>query len=294
MCVKKFFHVVLRGNNYQNLFLDQLDYINVLNRLALAAYHTDTELLAISFLSNHFHLVVYTQSTARFMHYFRKSLTNWFNKKYNSIGNVGTREYFKSEIIIDESLPDKYWILKDKICYTLRNPIWHGVTSDFFNYPWSSISVYYHQSNLEKLIDQRDIGRFLPHLQVLPPKYRMSQSGLILMDDYINKNFVEKIFGSYDHFIKELSAPSPTELKRKDEKITKGINNNGFAIYQDIHISEILIQKLNADKKDLTQLTITEKVEMYHHLKTMFPKASIRQIARILLIPESTLRTYLS
>ena len=120
-----FYHICLRGNNHQDLFYTNNDLVQVVNRLAIAAKETNTDVIAFCFLHNHFHLVIKTKDKSSFVHYFRMSLTAYFNREHNCIGNVGTRKHFSKHLLLP-SLDDGDE-LKNVISYVLRNPLWHGL-----------------------------------------------------------------------------------------------------------------------------------------------------------------------
>lgn len=291
-----YYHLYLRGNNHQSIFYESSDYIQIMNRLAIAAHKTNTSLLASTFLSNHFHLVAYTSNPGAFMHYFRISFSYFFNKKYNSIGNVGTRKYGR-RLIIDPEI-DGGDDLKDVISYVLRNPFWHSIETNFRKYPWSTVRLYYNEPSSQKQIDSSLVQFFLPGRISLPGNYIMHENGLISPYCYHDTSFVEKLFGSYDNFIEHTNAPSNIEIKsiasKGAENGKKKPNVYNEVLNSDIMISEYIMNTLLPDiGKTIPELGHNEKLiiaKMAHH---KFPEAYRRQLSRILSIPETTLRRHL-
>lgn len=290
---RHFYHICLRGNNHQDLFYTDNDLIQVINRLAIAANEKDTEIIAICFLHNHFHLVINTKNKGSFMHHFRMSLTAYFNREHNCIGNVGTRKHF-ARLILHPCI-DGGEDLMNAVSYVLRNPLWHGLSKNFMQYRWSSIFVYFNPPIEIHKIDEKDITFFLPFCKDLPDNWEMDISGLITLHSFIKKSVIEDLFKDYNNFIRFINVPSSIELKaiEKKGKKLRSINDNfsNFVKVTDIKISEQIITiARNEYNKTIPTLTSSEKIKIVLKIKKIIPQAKIKQLARILFIPESTLR----
>lgn len=303
-----FHHLYLRGNFQQDIFFDKDDFIQALNRLALSAEATDTKIWALEYLDNHYHLVVETPDKTAFMHYYRMSMSYYHKKKYGVGGMLGCRDY-GSGSIVDPS-EDGGEDLKDAISYVLRNVKRHHVAEDFYNYPWSSVRLYFNEPKSFTPIDPKKIQFYIPKSRDLPRGYRMDESGIILLQDYVQIKDVEKLFGSKQKFHEYLSAPSRREqealakektAEQKREKRLDKASKEHYAKVQDTEISQFITAELDLmatysriAPKTIRQMTKNEKKEMAINVIRRFQHCGLRQLSRILCIPTSTLREVLA
>lgn len=299
-----FYHVYLNGNNYQDIFYADHDFIQIINRMALAAHATDTKILAYLFHHNHFHLLVYTASVSDFMHYFRMSLTHWFRRKYKIRGTVGMRKYGKHRVKNEEDLRD---ILK----YILRNEIRHGIASGPFDAKWSSINYYFNTKCCMKnagkpdacdglLTDESKIAFYLPQGKVLPQGYLMGSNGLILPDSFLDTVAVECIFVSYEEFLKEISSLSRREILIRNRNTAVSGEMGKRGIGQDSHMKQMVKDAELLDftthyvnehysGKSLPNLSTKEKYALASVIRKIYKKATYKQLSRLLALPLSTL-----
>ena len=259
-----FYHICLRGNNHQDIFYTENDLIQVINRLAIAVNETGTKIVAMCFLHNHFHLVVRTSNKGDFMHYFRMSLTAYFNRQYNCIGNVGTRKYFSRTILPPEL--DDGTELKDVISYVLRNPLWHGISKDYMRYRWSSFSIYFYKPCEMQYVKGYENLFFWQRGKVLTKGYVMQPNGLISLHSFIDKTIVENLFKSYNDFLSFVNIPTQIELNslRKEGGKIKYINDKSLSFVRviDIEISEqILSIAIDNYQKSIPNLSSKEKID---------------------------------
>lgn len=283
-----FYHIYLSGNNYQDIFYRDSDFIQVINRLALAAYEKQTQVLAYIFHQNHFHLVIRTADVSSFMHYFRMSLTHWFHRQYRIGGTIGMRKYGKHLVKNEEDLLD---LLK----YVLRNEVRHRLAIDPLKAKWSSIQCYFKDPKATgcQLLDIAKIQQFLPWKKGLPIKYRMLDTGLIDPNTFIDFQFVESLFGSQAAFLCSMYVESGRELAIKtklDEAKSvvarvplERVKDNDLLEYAHACIAA------NFSEKNILRLSSEEKYQIAHLIRLKFKNVSLRQLSRILAIPRSTL-----
>jgi REP element-mobilizing transposase RayT len=164
----KFYHIYNRGNNFENIFTCEEDYLKFLHNMDIYLKPV-AEVIAWVLLKNHFHFMVYikkeneigfldskksksTNLTKKwsthftnngnqellvkptpiemFKHFFN-SYARWFNTKHERIGSLLIKNYEK--IHINNS---KYY--KNLIVYIHNNPVKHGFVNHPIEYPWSS------------------------------------------------------------------------------------------------------------------------------------------------------------
>lgn len=175
------------------MFRTDEDYRRAINCLVLAAYKTESSILAYAFMSTHLHLCIKTDNPYKMMTIYRYAYTRYFNKKYRRQGKLGEVHPFVIEL-------DGLYHILTAICYVLRNPLHHGVSETAFGYPYSSIQVYFRKAmgkdNIkdEKILSLRHHSRHLPHHTIKPEKYRMNVQGTYIMSDYVSHLEVEHMF----------------------------------------------------------------------------------------------------
>lgn len=133
---KNVYHVMLRGNNREKIFIDNEDKQRIIETIRLKKKDREFFLYAYCVMDNHIHLVIREgeDSLSRIVKRIGVSYAYYFNKKYNRIGHV-FQGRFKSENIED----DKYLLCA--IRYVHRNPVKAGLGS-FDEYPWSSYKEF--------------------------------------------------------------------------------------------------------------------------------------------------------
>lgn len=100
---KGIYHVILRGNNQQNLFLYDHDRIFFLNRLFRYSKELEIDIYAYCLMSNHVHILIGKAAVkvSLFVQKLANSYVYYFNRKYERTGHL-FQGRFKSETVEDE------------------------------------------------------------------------------------------------------------------------------------------------------------------------------------------------
>lgn len=142
----KVYHIIVRGINKQDIFLDTQDLRKFRKELKRTKEKYQFELYAYSFMSNHVHLIIKDENEN--LEIMMKSLTvsysNYFNKKYERIGHLFENR-FKSYAIEDESY------FKNVVRYIHKNPENAGIK------PYAWTSYYEYINNKQKMIDTKQV-----------------------------------------------------------------------------------------------------------------------------------------
>ena len=128
------YHIINRGNQKQNIFLENLDFEKYLEILKHYKNKYNFKLYAYCLMPNHIHLIIDVRKIsdlAKIMQGLTQAYTAWFNDKYNKVGRLWQGR-FKSMLI----QKDKYLI--DCLRYIELNPIRANITSSPADYPWNS------------------------------------------------------------------------------------------------------------------------------------------------------------
>ena len=148
-----FYHIFNRGNNKENLFIEDENYLHFLklvkNHLVAVA-----EIYSYCLLKNHFHLVLKIKSKEEVEKNFSidkihqpfsnlfNAYTKAINKKYNREGSL-FKVRFKRERIETEDY------LRNVIIYTHINPVKHKFQDNYLDYKYSSYnSIVSHKPTL--------------------------------------------------------------------------------------------------------------------------------------------------
>lgn len=140
------YHVMLRGNNRQDIFEDEEDYLRMLaclrslcdryddNGIRLPAF---CSFYAYCLMSNHVHLLIQEkeEKVGDTIKRLGVAYARYYNKKYNRNGHL-FQDRFRSEPVNDMS----YFLVL--LRYIHQNPIKAGLTKDLYSYPWSSWREY--------------------------------------------------------------------------------------------------------------------------------------------------------
>ena len=143
------YHIILRGVNKQDIFLDDDDKNRFLETLKRYCNELNAKIIVYCLMNNHVHLMVnIPNSPDRLMKKIASSYVYYFNHKYDRTGHL-FQERYKSEPI----LSDAYYMTAAR--YILQNPLKAGICKTQ-NYPWSSwkyLTVKSELFDLQLLID---------------------------------------------------------------------------------------------------------------------------------------------
>lgn len=164
----KYYHIYNRGNNYENIFIEDSDYKHFLHIYEIYI-NPIANTYAWCLMKNHFHILIRVKNeneigylnsensksddpaikwktyelknaderfkkkpspTQQFKHLFN-AYSRWFNLKHQRRGSLFEKNYERKEIS-----NEKYF--SRLILYIHNNPVHHGFVKDFLEYPWTS------------------------------------------------------------------------------------------------------------------------------------------------------------
>lgn len=125
------YHVILRGVNRMRIFVDEADYLYLLDRMHQMTEHA--EIFAFCLMSNHIHILMreVEEPIGMVMKRVTSSYVYYFNHKYGRVGHL-FQERFKSQPVED----DEYFVTL--LRYIHQNPVKAGMVASAENYRWSS------------------------------------------------------------------------------------------------------------------------------------------------------------
>ncbi len=136
-----FFHIYNRGNNGENIFIEERNYTYFMNLYA-KYIEPVAETFAYCLLRNHFHLGVRIKQDLQGLKNPGQQFSNFFNayskainRAYGRTGSLFENRYRRKEVTTD-----RYF--QQLIHYIHWNPQKHGFTPDFRDYPYSSYHLF--------------------------------------------------------------------------------------------------------------------------------------------------------
>lgn len=131
------YHVMLRGNNKQRIFRNDVDYQKFLEVLQITKELSGYKLLAYCLMPNHVHLLIKVEGEPpeRIFKRIGARFVTWYNKKYERVGHLFQGRY-RSEPVEDE----RYFLTV--LRYIIQNPMKAGLEKRPGSYRWSSYFAY--------------------------------------------------------------------------------------------------------------------------------------------------------
>ena len=131
------YHISVRGNNRQAIFLDDEDRSHFLGLLPRAIERFRLQIFAFCLMDNHYHLFLRTPKAnlSQAMHWVNGTYTGYFNWRHQRDGHLLKGRY-KSVLVTDET---HYLHLS---MYVHLNPVRAGMVEDPAQYQWSSFTDY--------------------------------------------------------------------------------------------------------------------------------------------------------
>jgi len=223
------YHVMLRGNNGQEIFFSDEDRCRMCILIQQSAERFEHHIEAFCFMTNHIHLAMRVSETnlSKFMHYLAFRYARHINRKYNRIGHLFQGRYHS--VLVDDS---EY--LKELIRYIHLNPVRANMVSDPVNYPWSSHRIYLGLDEIVWLSIERVLKKFHPILNDAMSnfkKYVLNGIGVQTSYDF-KSGLVSGMIGN-DEFVKEVLTTASLKQKREIELpilIDKICEQNNLAV----------------------------------------------------------------
>lgn len=153
-----FYHVVMRGNNRQNIFNEQSDINEFFRVLAYVYDKHPFTILSYCIMTNHYHLLIRSSEVplSKIMMLVNKRYTDYYKKKYRFCGQLYEKRYYADEVFSTDSL-------LEVSRYIHRNPIEtkEPMVKQMEHYPYSSYHLYkYNRIAPHRFIDTTQLATF--------------------------------------------------------------------------------------------------------------------------------------
>ena len=213
-----FYHVMVRGNQRQNIFYDDQDRIAYLERVEYYRKRYGFMLYAYVLMSNHVHLLLETQSVglSKIMQGIQFSYTQRYNRRHRTVGHLFQGRY--KAILCDR---DAY--LLELVRYIHLNPARLRKPLDPWKYRWSSHRVYLGQKPNVGV----DTDAVLRHLERTVGKARAAY--LRFMEEGLGGGHEEKYYQAIDQrFLGDETFVDKVSTKIDEKGIELGGPRVGF------------------------------------------------------------------
>jgi putative transposase len=139
----KIYHVMMRGINQQNIFVDDEDNERFIDTLAKYRRKVEYELYAYCLMGNHIHLLIKegNEALSNTMRRIGTSYVYWYNWQYDRKGHL-FQDRYKSEPVMD----DTYFLTV--LRYIHQNPLKAGIANNIELYKWSSYQEYIKEAKI--------------------------------------------------------------------------------------------------------------------------------------------------
>jgi putative transposase len=126
-------HVMSRGNDKREMFVDDVDYARYLTLLERSARRFSVTVNGYCLMPNHVHLLLRptVHPLSRLMQHVNSAYCGWFNRRHGRVGHVLQGRY-KAQIV--EGGPSFLRVLR----YVMLNPVAAGKVARAADWPWSS------------------------------------------------------------------------------------------------------------------------------------------------------------
>jgi len=131
------YHITARGNNRQDIFLNDDDRSRFLGYLGRASKRFNLEIFSFCLMSNHYHLFLRTPEAniSQAMQWLNGAYTTYFNRAHSRIGHLLQGRY-KSVLVVEEVHRLHLSM------YVHLNPVRAKIVKDPSEYEWSSYRDY--------------------------------------------------------------------------------------------------------------------------------------------------------
>jgi len=136
------YHIVLRGNNLQQIFEDEEDYFRFIDILTDCREASGYRCYGYCVMSNHVHLLLHegVETLGQIFRRIGVRYVYWYNWKYRRRGHL-FQDRFESKPVENDAY------LTSVLRYIHMNPVQAGLTETAEEYKWSSAGAYLTNSN---------------------------------------------------------------------------------------------------------------------------------------------------
>ena len=193
------YHVLSRGNESQNIFINNDDRELFLATVADMSERFEIDIYAYVLMDNHYHLLFRTNraNLCRSMQWFGATYTKRFNLRHNRSGHL-FQGRFKNMLVQNEAY------LLQLSYYIHRNPLRAGMVRRLADYKWSSYRVYAYGKNKQNWLNTKSILSQFINVQDANLAYREAVQKYAKEEQRVWEDLRHGIFVGTERFVKKL------------------------------------------------------------------------------------------
>ncbi|MCQ2592935.1 MAG: transposase [Treponema sp.] len=221
-CESQIYHVILRGNNKQEIFYDDRDRYFFIRKLEFYVKEMGIAVFSYCLMDNHVHILIGNANLtmSKLIQKLATSYAMYFNRKYGRCGHLFQGRY-KSEPVEN----DRYF--KTVARYILQNPLKVN-NIELHEYKWSSYTQTV-KENCNRFIDRKRLfeifdgkKQFLDFVHRKNTDVCMEYENRFIFNDYFCMKYIKKLFGLEETY-ELISIPVDQKLQKIKVLKSKGI-----------------------------------------------------------------------
>ena len=180
----KVYHIILRGNAKQDIFLDNQDYSKFMKEICKTKEKYQYELYAFCLMTNHVHLILYdkNEELSKTLQSLAISYSSYWNRKYERTGHLFQNRFLSKKVETGE-------YLKNLSRYVHQNPYKSGIAK-MEEYEWSSYREYIEK---EKIINEKQILALFNQSKQELIEYHEANIKQDNLEDFLEYEMIEKL-----------------------------------------------------------------------------------------------------
>lgn len=258
-------------------FRNQEDFKAAMNAIPLIAYANGVVILAFILMSNHVHFVLqctYEQAVA-FINEFKRHCSFYLSRKYH------LKETLKSNKVDIQELDFYEESLERAIAYVQMNSVAANICLTASQYPWGTGDVFFSSAlRTGTRIDQLSKRKLMKlmhtnDIDALPADWLIGPEGYILPECYVNKKYVEQLYGTPNrmNYFLNTSSKAQKHLENASQHLPSFKDQIILAALPDL-------LRTMFGKKHFGELHPGEQAECLRQIRYRF-SADPKQIARV-------------
>jgi putative transposase len=241
-----FYHIVNRGVNGAEIFIEKEDYYKFLSLILKTKYDYNITIHAFTILPNHYHMLIQTHKAnlSEAMRLLNSAYAAWYNYKSGRIGHLW-KGRFDSFMLFDE---EHFWKV---VKYIERNALVLGLVDDITEWPYQSLYLRLNKTKFNEIIDgskilTKPLDEYIEWLNKPLEKFEIEEiykePKIVKMEDGTLKVIRKKIADFFNEY-PDNKAKAIKEAKKAGYKYTE--------IARYLGVSNGYIQKiLKTNKED--------------------------------------------
>lgn len=293
-----FFHVCADGADAKDFIISDIDYRVAFNLVGVCAANSNARVVAFSLEDTHPHFLLYgtEEDCAAFRDSFEQSYKKYVARNRGGLG----RMMLNCELIEISSNSH----LMNVGTYIINQPTKDGKHVMPYDYKWSSGPLYFRSpdtipvwriKNGEIIIPERIDSfntrerRAILHSRADIPDNWLICDGLILPENYVDKNLFEQIYGTHNCFRTFLSSG-----KTKDDPVVMAMATARGVSMEDSEIRRLCgdVAKAIFGARDIRILNVEQRLQLALRLRRQY-RVSRRQLSLLVRLPLGEVEKYI-